>query len=383
MKRNLLMLLMSVLPFTAAPLFAFDAETVNIHGFISQGYLISDQNDYFFADTEDGTFEFNEIGINFTIQPTDQLRVGAQLISRDLGRFGDNEVKLDWAFGDYRYRNWLGVRAGLLKLALGLYNQSRDIDFVRTAIFLPPSIYAESRRETQESILGVGIYGDLPGRIHYQVQAGKLDIDADSGVSEELSLEIGVPTAFFEVETDDRTYGVHLDWEPPLDGLRLAGTFIDEVNWDTRTPGPTFRTEAYTWILSAEYIRGNLLLAGEYRQQPIEIFVDGQSISAFTEEQFYVMANYRFTDGFEAGSYYSVFFEDTDDRDGDDSAAAGQPRELAWFKDWAVTARFDINPSWIVKLEGHFFDGLLTMAASDPDAEDTGFLFAVKTTFSF
>ena len=65
--------------------------------------------------TEDGTFEFNEFGINFGKELTDKLRVSIQFFSKDLGSYGNNKVVLDYAFGDYRWKDWLGVRAGLLK----------------------------------------------------------------------------------------------------------------------------------------------------------------------------------------------------------------------------------------------------------------------------
>ncbi len=377
---SLLAMVMLTLSSTA---YAIDADTVQIHGFISQGYLISDQNNYFFANTEEGTFEFNEIGLNFSSQLTDRLRVGLQFLSRDLGYYGNNDIDIDWAFGDYRFRNWLGFRAGLLKLALGLYNQSRDVDAARTAIFLPPSIYSESRREAQKDILGAGIYGELPGRIQYQVQFGKIDIDEDSGLAREFSGEIGVPPEMFDINTRDRAYILHLDWYAPLEGLRLGATYADQIDWDTETPLATFESEASTWLFSAEYTYDELVLAAEYRQQPLEVYLMGDKVSDLVEEQFYVMANYRFCDWFELGSYYSVFFEDKGDRDGDAYAEAGLPREHAWVKDWAVTARFDITDNWILKLEGHLFDGLLTVQSDDGDTKDDGFLFAVKTTFSF
>ncbi len=138
---------------------AFDTDQIQIRGFISQGYLISDQNDFYFAETEDGTFQFNEFGINFSAEPTDNLRLGLQLLSRDLGKFGNSEIELDWAFGDYRFRNWMGVRVGKMKRPVGLYNQSRDIDAVRTSILLPSSLYNEAFRNPTLATTGIGLYG--------------------------------------------------------------------------------------------------------------------------------------------------------------------------------------------------------------------------------
>ncbi|MEZ4526471.1 MAG: hypothetical protein R2941_11180, partial [Desulfobacterales bacterium] len=58
----------------AGPANAFELGDIEIHGFISQGYLLSDHNNYM-ADTEDGTFQFNETGISFGTELLDQLRV--------------------------------------------------------------------------------------------------------------------------------------------------------------------------------------------------------------------------------------------------------------------------------------------------------------------
>ncbi|GBC63154.1 hypothetical protein DENIS_4147 [Desulfonema ishimotonii] len=76
---------------------------VDIHGFISQGYLKSDDNN-FLGNSEDGSFQFNEMGINFSRELTDKLRIGVQFFSRDLSAVGNNDVVVDWAYGDYRWR---------------------------------------------------------------------------------------------------------------------------------------------------------------------------------------------------------------------------------------------------------------------------------------
>src|SRR4051794_10513728 len=61
---------------------------VEIHGFVSQGFLVSSQNDYLAA-TKKGSFEMSEVGINFTKELTPDLRIGLQLFARDLGPLGN------------------------------------------------------------------------------------------------------------------------------------------------------------------------------------------------------------------------------------------------------------------------------------------------------
>src|SRR5437588_62671 len=70
--------------------------SVEVHGFISQGVLRTTANNYLArSDSGIGSFEFTEIGINFTKSLTDRLRFGLQLFSRDLGPAGDYTAKAD------------------------------------------------------------------------------------------------------------------------------------------------------------------------------------------------------------------------------------------------------------------------------------------------
>ena len=108
-------LIFLVIFFKVFPALPVQAEDVDIHGFLAQGYLKTDKNN-FLADTEDGTFEFNEMGINFVTGVTDRLRIGIQFFARDIGDLGNDEIVLDWGYGDYLWREWLGFRAGLIKI---------------------------------------------------------------------------------------------------------------------------------------------------------------------------------------------------------------------------------------------------------------------------
>jgi hypothetical protein len=68
----------------------FDRE-LHVHAFVSQGFLKSTDND-FLADSSRGSFEFFEAGLNVSRAMSDQLRLGMQLFSRDLGPNGDYKV---------------------------------------------------------------------------------------------------------------------------------------------------------------------------------------------------------------------------------------------------------------------------------------------------
>ncbi|BBO71564.1 hypothetical protein DSCA_54940 [Desulfosarcina alkanivorans] len=420
--------------------YAAEVMGVDIHGFISQGYLSTSDNN-FVTGTEDGTFEFNEFGINFGKELTDKLHVGMQLFSRDLGDFGDNEVTLDWAYGDYRWRDWLGIRVGKIKAPHGLYNESRDVDMVRTWVFLPQSVYPEIERDAALSLMGAGLYGNVDlgwfGGISYQAMVGTQNIDADESLAQSLMGINTIDTSVTAEDIDvDKKYAFSLTYDTPLDGLRIGGTFqyaemdlfstIDagagEGLWSFMPVpyGGYYDTElkSENYVASVEYTWENLVLVAEYTWSnrevsiastytypagPVDTFFGPFDLTDFNgsgapfdnkSEGWYVGATYRFTDWFELGGYYSEYYPDRDDRDGSAAAASAfaplDPQYRAYNKDFCLTTRFDINEYWAIKLEGHQFEGVaLLPLAENVDAnnnhtfEEDWQMFAAKVTFSF
>jgi len=387
-----------------------EASEVDIHGFISQGYLKTTEHN-FFGDTKSGSFEFNEFGINFSSELTDQLRVGLQILARDFGSNGNNQMIIDWAFGDYRWRDWLGVRAGKIKIPKGLYNETRDVDMLRTSIFLPQSVYPEILRDLDLGLLGAGVYGHIDlntaGLLSYQIMYGAQNVAPNEAASQAL---MGTTAVFTPVENDsidvNRKYVFGLVWETPLSGLRMGLTydssdilatahFTGEGFWDE---GETVTIDFDTFrniVLSAEYTRGNLVLAGEYIQTDKKydlFFPDAvRDREDMTADGWYLSAAYEFTDRFALGTYYSESYNDKDDRDGEKLAATSGISHRAYFKDICLTTAITINPYWIVKLEGHRFAGTNGVSPLDQVPDENGHvfakenwnLFAAKVTFSF
>jgi hypothetical protein len=115
----------------AAPAHAEDPEEsespIEIHGFVSQGAIKTSDNNYL-GESERGSLEFTEVGLNFTKSFGPDLRVGFQLFARDIGPLGNYQPQFDWYYLDYRFADWFGVRAGRTKLPFGLYNENSKID---------------------------------------------------------------------------------------------------------------------------------------------------------------------------------------------------------------------------------------------------------------
>lgn len=401
------------LSLSASPCPAAETPDVKIHGFISQGYLNTSDN-YFYGDTVDGSFEFNEFGINFSKPLNDDLRVGLQLLARDFGSNGDGEMTVDWAFGDYRPKGWLGIRVGKIKAPKGLYNETRDVDMLRTAIFLPQSVYSEILRDTDLGLLGAGIYGDVDlnagGWLSYQFIYGTQNVSANESVSQALQ---GTTAYTTPVENDsidvDKKYAFGLVWETPLEGLRLGITYDNSVILATahalKTVPGVFNEgdlilsdfDKYeNTVLSAEYKIGKLQIMGEYIRTGKDYLVtfEGEFHKGgeMTSDGWYLGTTYQLTNWFHLGSYYSESYNDTDDRDGETVNRPGNDiAHRAYFKDTSLTTSFIVNNYWVIKLEGHLFTGTHRISPLDqiPDADGNVFahedwdLFAAKVTFSF
>ncbi len=399
---------------------------VNIHGFISQGYLKTTDNN-FFGPTEDGSFQFNERGINFSADVSDRLRVGLQFFSRDFGSLGDNEVTIDWAFADYTFTEWANFKAGKIKMPQGLYNTTRDVDMLRTSILLPQSVYNEGWRDSINAMDGFEFYGYAPagvvGSFEYHAQVGVNKFKDDGPemrlLEDQLPPSLGVDVVNNHV---DQTYVGSIVWETPLEGFRL-GMSGWEMSFDADMvtdsyPDAVIDVTQTGWTTSIEYAIGDLVLSTEYNRTNYE-FSAPTFITPFTptgleqdfdSEGYYGMATYRFCDWFEVGTYYSEYYSNTDDKDGKDAVAkwnayggqaGGYPpgqEHRAYLKDLALSLRFDITENWILKVEGHKMKGGAIMLNSDgntknygteaipavgPDYDKDWYLYTAKVSFSF
>lgn len=392
------------------------AEDVTIHGFVSQGYLKSTDNNYL-AETEDGTFEFNEMGINFSTDLTDSIRIGAQFFARDLGPEGNDEVRLDWAYGDYRIKDFFGIRVGRLKYVHGLYNTVRELDMARTSILLPQSVYVETWRDTISSIKGAAVYGDVTvphiGSFQYIAQAGALSLNEDTGLAVPFE-QVFSPYNYSITDMDaDTCYTGGLEWQPVFtEGLRFKGTYYKLRNLNFKgnavVPANAFGPGAPSvaaptileskinkcdgYVLSTEFMRGALTMAGEYTAGNFQGDLRFHGITGWfpkdnTENQgWYVAGSYRFSELFEWGLGYSNYYPNKNDKDGDLKVAEGQPDYMAWQKDIFTSFRFDLTPQTVFKLEVHKMNGFgAYSAAQDPSVvpEEDWYLFASKVSFSF
>lgn len=395
MKRLILVLTILTIATWAGPVAAYEAGGVDIHGFITQGFLYSDTYNYLADDTKDGSFEYNEVGLNFGKPLTDKLRVGVQFFSRDLGDAANNKVTIDWAYGDYRFKDWLGLRAGKIRTPFGLYSEIHDMDVLRTCIVMPQGVYTDLLRDAAIAMNGVSLYGQVPagaaGGFDYQLLTGKVPLDNDSGISKSINNSLSsispVEMVVDGAVSGDTAYAGRFFWETPLPGLRLGYSIY---KLDIEIPilvGGLLETvcemDLLYQIYSAEYVWNNLTVAAEYVTTDHDLQMLGLK-SSRAAEAYYLSATYQFVDWFTLGAYYAEYYPDRDDKSGDNQSLVDH---RAWEKDLALTLRFDINEYWVFKIEGHAVDGTANVLGIDNDGNDFSsgkwYYGAAKLSFNF
>ena len=138
---------------------------LQIHGFASQSWLMSSDNNVFGKSSSgSGSFDFRELGLNASMRPLPRLQFSAQMLSRWAGEGSEGNIRLDYGFIDYTVfssqTSQFGIRLGRMKNPLGFYNDTRDVPFTRPSILLPQSIYFDRTRKLALAADGVHLYGE-------------------------------------------------------------------------------------------------------------------------------------------------------------------------------------------------------------------------------
>jgi hypothetical protein len=365
---------------------------VQIHSFGSQGFMYSDQNNYMSMPTSKGSFAFTDAGANISTNITDKFRVGAQIYLRNVGEFGNWHPEIDWAYGDYKFKNWFGFRAGKVKTTLGLFNEVQDMDSLHTFAVLPQAIYPIEWRSTLIAHTGGDLYGEIPvkhlGTFAYTAYSGMQPQDLRSGY-DVAAAAVGVTYTY----RTGRETGGDLRLTLPV-GVVLGASYLDSdiTGKGTYTAaGVTtpYHQDTTTNSLAQYYVQYSVKgfrLDAEYRKniRDVNLFRTAVATKSSVDSRgWYVAGTYRVSKRFEISGYRSQYFVDTRK----DTTPA-----LAHEYDTAVAGRVDLNNHWYVKCEGHFIYGNPTTSsaargfyavANPAGIQPRTNLLVVRTGFSF
>jgi len=369
-------------------------DTLQMHGFLSQALVITDDNNFFGPSSADGgSLKYTEIGANVSLRPHENLLVAAQVLSRRAGGDGsDAEPALDYGIIDYQFlsnqQRTFGIQLGRTKNPFGFYNQTRDVAFTRPSILLPQSIYFDRTRSLALSGDGIAAY------MEERIPSGTL----------RAQLGFGVPQAGDDLSSTLRLDTVPGSLDPRASAIgqikyeHQGGRFVAAVSAADANArfesGSQFLSNGdfyfRPWILSLQYNEENWSLTAEYalRNSGLENFNNDKVNFDVTGESWYIQYARRFNESWQWLVRYDSLTSNRDDRSGTAYEASGAgPAHSQYADDITLGLQWNANPRLMLAAEYHHVDGTGWLPIQDnPDPSETErrwnmFLFQLSLRF--
>ncbi len=402
--------------FAATTINAGMSDIVDIHGFVSQGLLVSNKNTFLADNSREGSLELREMGLNFQKEVGDRIRVGAQLLSRDVGVYGNNKVVLDWAYGEFKIHDMLRISAGRVKNQLGFYTDVQDFDFLTPWALLPSYFYDKGLRSLSANTDGIKVSGNIDvkkgGSFDYSFTYGFLDLGKETDI-EAYGKTLGVDLSNASVKN---TFLTHLMYNTPIEGLKvnLSHLYLNDLSYKDVPKGTNpFNGNAITadaiqsnhWFFAGlQYQHSYFDIVAEYHlratkgdvtvfNMPISPTIQSMTIKmdadTIVRQGGYIGLNIKPIDWFSFGGYYQMYWHDTHISDNEGDNANPVISELSETSninnDVAITASFNILGNFILKVEGHFVKGTAMLSTEqNPDGLEDRWQYGVaKLTYNF
>lgn len=336
---------------------------VQAHGFISQAYITTSDNNFWGETSANQHFDFRELGLNLSMQPTPDIHLAGQVLARHAGNLDNGDFRLDYILADYsilsNQTRSLGIRVGRILNPLGFYNETRDIAFTRPGILLPQSIYFDRTRDLAFSSDGVQLHGEYRvsnNEFFWQLSSAYPIVD-----SPELELALLQSDMPGDFKPDVSNLG-RLLWEQDGGRVRLGLSYAYvDIHYDPGPSDPLSKGHiAFTpTILSAQYNEEKWSVTSEYAIRRFEYRNLGAIPDmSFTGDSWYLQGTYRPATSWEIFARYDNLFADKNDRDGKDYAAThSSPAFTRFARDLTFGVKKVFNPQVMVRAEYHNVDG--------------------------
>tara|TARA_R110002049_G_scaffold269759_1_gene446678 strand:- start:2688 stop:3998 length:1311 start_codon:yes stop_codon:yes gene_type:complete len=378
---------------------------IQSHGFATQGLIFTTDNN-FYGDSDHGSANFTELGINASAQLSPRVRLAGQLLSRHAGNMDNGSPRVDYALLDISLlsssqRN-LGLYLGRVKSPLGLYNETRDIGHTRASVFTQQVIYFDKVRDLTMSADGIHFYGE------YFLTSGTLLIQAGIG---------------YPIPDDNAEYTFLGDnWAGHLEANQLAsvGRIMyehDGGRWILALSGASleldFKAGATDPISSGKLEIDYTILSAQFNGEKWQLTAEGAiqksnfiglggvfSDADIKPQGLTLEAKYRFSSKWQAFIRSETFYLDREDKYGHLAAEKLQlisntsyggllpidPSYNRYSKAWIVGGRWDINNNLMVAADYHIIKGGAILSAQDNDINTTKKywdMFAVSISYRF
>lgn len=327
------------------------------NGFLSQGYSLSNANDFNSSGQRGGSFDFREAAVNGRWQVNDRLSAAAQVLYREVPASVDDDLRLDYAFADYTFPGASGTHAvgftlGRYKNPFGFYNEFRDVPFTRPGVLLPQSMYTERGRPFAMASQGLLVHADLFsdwGTLGFKGSYGE-PIRGGSSL-EYILFRTDVPGEFkperaITAQLRFDGAGVTEGWSAALSYLYYAYDFSRP-----RSLGrDEFRFSFETGALSVQYATPEWRITAET--------AIGKSFDDIERASGYLQGTYRLSPALETFVRYDLMITDISDRWGKKLEASGRgPAHNRYAKDLTFGVNWDVTPDLALRAEWHHVEG--------------------------
>lgn len=360
------------------------------HGFFSQGAIHTDDNN-FFGDSTDTSFDFRDLGVGFSWQAQNDLLLAAQLIYRDAGKTSPEGTKVDYALVNYslinQYDFGLNLRVGRVKNPYAFYSETRDVASTRPSVILPVSIYAPAFRDifhTSDSVMLSGYKEVANWLINFDLLRGKVPFDDKS----ERLLIPGLQPASIK---NDKLWAARSIFEYDGGRIRLGLTYIKFDAEISTLPGMIFPgdVDSDSYIFSLEYNWRKFRFTSEYLRNDFiykDVFAPGLD-NKREAESYYFQLGYRVNERLRVFGRYDVYYADKNDKSGDGQLLLGRPKSDGFTKDYVVGAQYHFNDQWMLAGEVHHVKGSFILPLiENPDAsqiEEDWNLYTLQLSYKF
>ncbi len=338
-------------------------ENLQFHGFMSQAFFHSSENNVYGQSAGGISPGLTEMGLNLNYQPLDELRFAAQGLYRRAGDVDPGSLRLDYGLADLTLvdygKSLLGLRAGRVKIPFGLYNEIRDVSFTHPTILLPQGIYFDRSRSLMLSADGGSLYaeqrtdyGDFNFKFNVGMPSNDLDeiktiVLATSKAHGQFNTKPAIAAQFsYELNGGEYIFAVsYMDLKFDYSPMPGEKTFVG-------MPLAQSTTHIQPLLFSAQYNGEKFTLTGEYNYRwnsfgNFAKFGGGK----FVTESWYVEGSYRILPKLQATVRYDTISVNKNDRNGNMAVGLGFPRHVAFAQNWVFGLRYDITSSWMVRAD--------------------------------
>lgn len=340
------------------------AEEISWHGFIAQGVIKADKNN-FVEDDGSTSLRLTEIGLNASYRINSRLRVAGQGVYLNGGNRYEEGPRIDYLFLDVSLLNtekWhVNLQLGRNKNYQWLYSSTRDIPHTRPSIILPQSIYFDVFRDVALGSDGAALLLNTTNSM------GEWDLNWRYGTSPIAGGQTKNLLGEIAEGKLDQKYDQHLNvfWRPNFANMQMGISLLDakfryksatdEILVDGKTRSQrvmlNFLYHSENWDIAAEVMKERVRQEGALSPG---FFNDSTAEGGYLQGRYFV--NSRLT----LLARVDLFDRDRKDRNGinlEKLTGGTVPRYFGFMDSATLGLSWDFAKNWRVHSEFHRVKG--------------------------